>query len=103
MRDIEGALGTKVAIDLPYDPFIYLKAVNEGHPSRPRSSRSSPPSASPSSPGPPSARTSPATVPVEVEEHQRRLRPPGGRRRRVLDRAVRRPVGRPRPRLSASG
>ena len=32
MRDIEGALGTKVAVDLPYDPFIYLKAVNEGIP-----------------------------------------------------------------------
>jgi pilus assembly protein CpaE len=32
MRDIEGALGTRIAIDLPYDPFIYLKAVNEGIP-----------------------------------------------------------------------
>ena len=32
MRDIESALGTKVAIDLPYDPFLYLKAVNEGVP-----------------------------------------------------------------------
>jgi len=32
MRDIEGALGTRIAIDLPYDAFIYLKAVNEGIP-----------------------------------------------------------------------
>ena len=32
LRDIEGALGTKIAYDLPYDPFLYLKAVNEGVP-----------------------------------------------------------------------
>jgi pilus assembly protein CpaE len=32
LRDIESALGTKVSADLPYDPFIYLKAVNEGIP-----------------------------------------------------------------------
>jgi pilus assembly protein CpaE len=31
-RDVESTLGTRVAIDLPYDPFIYLKAVNEGVP-----------------------------------------------------------------------
>jgi pilus assembly protein CpaE len=31
-RDVESALGTKIATDLPYDPFIYLKAVNEGNP-----------------------------------------------------------------------
>jgi pilus assembly protein CpaE len=31
-RDIESALGTKIAFDLPYDPFLYLKAVNEGVP-----------------------------------------------------------------------
>ena len=31
-RDIEAALGTKISIDLPYDPFLYLKAVNEGVP-----------------------------------------------------------------------
>jgi Flp pilus assembly CpaE family ATPase len=30
--DIESALGTKIAIELPYDPFLYLKAVNEGVP-----------------------------------------------------------------------
>ena len=30
--DIEGALGTKIALVLPYDPFLYLKAVNEGVP-----------------------------------------------------------------------
>jgi pilus assembly protein CpaE len=32
VRDIESALDTKVAFELPYDPFIYLKAVNEGIP-----------------------------------------------------------------------
>ena len=31
-RDIDHALGTKIAFDLPYDPFLYLKAVNEGVP-----------------------------------------------------------------------
>jgi pilus assembly protein CpaE len=31
-RDIEGVLGTKIAYDLPYDPFLYLKSVNEGVP-----------------------------------------------------------------------
>ena len=30
--DIETALGAKVASDLPYDPIVYLKAVNEGVP-----------------------------------------------------------------------
>jgi pilus assembly protein CpaE len=32
LRDIESALGTKISTDLPYDPFLYLKAVNEGVP-----------------------------------------------------------------------
>ena len=32
LRDIEAALGTKISLDLPYDPFLYLKAVNEGVP-----------------------------------------------------------------------
>jgi pilus assembly protein CpaE len=32
LRDVESALGTKVEIELPYDPFLYLKAVNEGNP-----------------------------------------------------------------------
>jgi pilus assembly protein CpaE len=32
LKDIETALGTKISIDLLYDPFIYLKAVNEGVP-----------------------------------------------------------------------
>ena len=31
-RDIEAALGTRISTDLPYDPFLYLKAVNEGVP-----------------------------------------------------------------------
>ena len=32
LRDVEAGLGTKVAMELPYDPFLYLKAVNEGVP-----------------------------------------------------------------------
>ena len=32
LRDVESALGTQVATELPYDPFLYLKAVNEGVP-----------------------------------------------------------------------
>jgi pilus assembly protein CpaE len=31
-RDVESALGAKVAFELPYDAFLYLKAVNEGIP-----------------------------------------------------------------------
>ena len=31
-RDIENVLGTKIVYDLPYDPFLYLKSVNEGVP-----------------------------------------------------------------------
>ena len=31
-RDIEAVLGTSITTDLPYDPFLYLKAVNEGVP-----------------------------------------------------------------------
>ncbi len=31
-RDVESAIGSKVAYELPYDPFLYLKAVNEGIP-----------------------------------------------------------------------
>jgi pilus assembly protein CpaE len=30
--DVETALGSKIAADLPYDPIVYLKAVNEGVP-----------------------------------------------------------------------
>ena len=40
VRDVEQALGAKVGAELPYDPFLYLKAVNEGVPivlSAPRS------------------------------------------------------------------
>jgi pilus assembly protein CpaE len=32
LRDVESGLGAKVAMDLPYDPFLYQKAVNEGIP-----------------------------------------------------------------------
>ncbi len=32
LRDVEGALGTRIESHLPYDPFLYLKAVNEGVP-----------------------------------------------------------------------
>ncbi len=31
-RDVESALGSRIAVELPYDPFLYLKAVNEGVP-----------------------------------------------------------------------
>jgi Flp pilus assembly CpaE family ATPase len=30
--DIETALGSKIAAELPYDPLVYLRAVNEGVP-----------------------------------------------------------------------
>jgi pilus assembly protein CpaE len=32
LQDVESALGTRVSLELPNDPFIYLKAVNEGVP-----------------------------------------------------------------------
>ncbi|TFG68990.1 MAG: response regulator [Thermomicrobiales bacterium] len=32
LRDVENFLGSKVAVELPYDAFLYLKAVNEGIP-----------------------------------------------------------------------
>jgi pilus assembly protein CpaE len=32
LRDVESALGTKVAMELPYAPVLYLTAVNEGSP-----------------------------------------------------------------------
>jgi pilus assembly protein CpaE len=32
MRDVESGLGARIALSLPYDPLIYLKAVNEGEP-----------------------------------------------------------------------
>lgn len=32
LRDVESFLGSKVVVELPYDPFLYLKAVNEGVP-----------------------------------------------------------------------
>ena len=32
LRDVESALGARVTTELPYDPFLYLKAVNEGVP-----------------------------------------------------------------------
>ncbi len=31
-RDVESALGSKIELDLPYDAFVYLRAVNEGNP-----------------------------------------------------------------------
>jgi pilus assembly protein CpaE len=31
-RDVELALSGKLDMELPYDPFVYLKAVNEGNP-----------------------------------------------------------------------
>lgn len=41
-RDVEQALGTKVGAELPYDPFLYLKAVNEGVPVVVGAARSAP-------------------------------------------------------------
>jgi pilus assembly protein CpaE len=32
VRDVESSIGTNVSIELPYDPFVYLKAANEGNP-----------------------------------------------------------------------
>jgi pilus assembly protein CpaE len=32
LRDVESALSTKVEFQLPYEPFLFLKAVNEGIP-----------------------------------------------------------------------
>lgn len=32
MRDVESAIGSKITTELPYDPVVYLKAVNEGVP-----------------------------------------------------------------------
>lgn len=32
LRDVERFLGSKMAVELPYDAFLYLKAVNEGVP-----------------------------------------------------------------------
>ena len=42
LRDVENALGSKVAFQLPYDPFLYLKAVNEGIPIVVGAARSAP-------------------------------------------------------------
>lgn len=41
-RDIESALGAKIEVELPYDPYLYLKAVNEGEPVVLGSPRSAP-------------------------------------------------------------
>ena len=32
MKQIEAAIGTKVEAEIPYDPGLYLKAINEGIP-----------------------------------------------------------------------
>jgi len=32
LRDVESFLGSRVAVELPYDAFLYLKAANEGIP-----------------------------------------------------------------------
>ena len=32
LDDVESFLGVKVAVEIPYDPFLYLKAANEGIP-----------------------------------------------------------------------
>jgi Flp pilus assembly CpaE family ATPase len=30
--DVETALGTRIALEMPYDPLLYVKAINEGVP-----------------------------------------------------------------------
>lgn len=42
LRDVESALGSKIGLELPYDPFLYLKAVNEGIPIVVGAARSAP-------------------------------------------------------------
>lgn len=42
LRDVESALGNKISFELPYDPFVYLKAVNEGIPVVVGAARSAP-------------------------------------------------------------
>ena len=42
LRDIEAALGTRISMDLPYDGFLYLKAINEGVPIVQGAARSAP-------------------------------------------------------------
>jgi pilus assembly protein CpaE len=42
LSDVENALDTKISLELPYDPILYLKAVNEGVPLVKGSPRSAP-------------------------------------------------------------
>jgi MinD-like ATPase involved in chromosome partitioning or flagellar assembly len=42
MKQIEAAIGTKIEAEIPYDPGLYLKAINEGIPIV-RSAPTSPP------------------------------------------------------------
>jgi pilus assembly protein CpaE len=42
LHDVENALDTKIGLELPYDPILYLKAVNEGVPLVNGSPRSAP-------------------------------------------------------------
>ncbi len=42
LHDVENALDTKITLELPYDPILYLKAVNEGIPLVKGSPRSAP-------------------------------------------------------------
>ncbi|MFI5227034.1 MAG: CpaE family protein [Candidatus Limnocylindrales bacterium] len=83
MRDIEGALGTKVAVDLPYDPFIYLKAVNEGIPVVRGAPRSLAAERLTQLAWTAFGEDVAATVPVEEEEHKSGFGLFGGRRRRA--------------------
>ena len=83
MRDVEGALGTKVAVDLPYDPFIYLKAVNEGIPVVRGAPRSLAAERLTQLAWTAFGEDVAATVPVEEEEHRSGFGLFGGRRRRA--------------------
>ena len=42
LHNVESALDTKISLELPYDPILYLKAVNEGVPLVKGSPRSAP-------------------------------------------------------------
>ena len=75
-RDIETALGRRPAVELPYDPVVYAKAVNEGVPVVPARRRRRPRRPSPASPRSPSATARPRTRPGS--SRSRRCRPSAG-------------------------
>lgn len=75
--DVEGALGARIAADLPYDPISYLKAANEGVPlvlGSPKSLAAEKMRALATAVfGGPTAVASPAVASVEVKKEKRGL------------------------------